>query len=682
MINGNQPYVGGHIKVTGQMPLTAKINSGLGTDELLAGNYGVMVRIVLPKDVGASQISDAIEWDKAYFFLQLDKIAAVGGSPTFPMQFDHHVYLDPTAKNAFYLKVKGIPITATTGNYSLFGSSAVFKLARYAQDHVDYQNNITNLGKLNPSELGTSASGSGQTTYALSRDPWYFSPGIAGVGATLGAIAQQGDIGWSFAVANYGKNLSWLTGGFTGKALINFCVDESKYKGNLSDTSPNKQLTAGKLGPSPRQDGRFDIGITAYGTDQLIDPFSAAASKSTPGKTPIEYALVNTSKVGSGVAGAVTSHITSWNTYVSPWDAKKAFNTATSAWESVGGDKTRLNNVSLTDTLADRTITLNTLTDGIMVTKGKGTDAAGTDYSGTTAPTIGAVGTKRFARAVNYFDTTSVDSNGEGTVNTDKKVASGVTVTAKALTAATAGNAIPNTDSALTLPTLATSTANRNYLYYTGTSANTGIPILAAPLFFNQTNTPAAPTINWNSDNVYYIQKSELASGKTVALKGTWADDYANADTISASDNKSSNVLNNFTKVEATSNKTFSLNVTSGSSTSALNLGADSTLLGLHTITATINRPTLKLANGETITSNASAKATVNVFVVDDSTSYNVTATKSILINGNKFDQQYVHGPTASNNQTGDTVTFETDVTNKGTASIAKPVLTMPLLSQ
>ncbi|MFC6171140.1 WxL domain-containing protein [Loigolactobacillus jiayinensis] len=331
---------------------------------------------------------------------------------------------------------------------------------------------------------------------------------------------------------------------------------------------------------------------------------------------------------------------------------------------------------------------MNALTDGIMVTKGKGADAAGTDYSGTIAPTLGAVGTKRFARAVDYFNTASVDSNGEGSLSTNKTANTKAILAAKPYTAAVAGMATPSTDAALTLPTADVTATKKNYLYYTGTNASsvgTAIPILAAPLFFNQTNLPAAPTIAWNSDNVYYIKKSELTSGKTVALKGTWGDDYANADTLSANDNKSGTTLNNFAKVESTSSKTFSLNVASGTTATnnPLNLGTtDTALLGLHTITATINRPTLKLANGETITSNASAKATVNVYVVDDTTSYNVTATKSILISGNKFSQQVVHGPTAGNNQTGDTVTFETDITNKGTASIAKPILSMPLPSQ
>lgn len=688
MINGAQAYTGGHIKVLGQLDLSASLSGGLSQGEILAGDYGVMVRITLPADSDASKMADAIEWDKAYFFMQLN-VPIASGKATFPMQFDHHVYLDPDKGNVFYLKVKGIPITENTTN-GLLSKTTTFALARSSSDYIDYKNNITDRNggtTVEPAALGN-LNGTNKTstisTWPFS-DPWYFLLGA--LPSVMGTVAQQGDIGWSYSLAYYGRNLISVTGPMSGKAYINFYVDLSKYKGNISDLSPNKQLTSGKIAPSPRQDGLYDIKISAYGTDQLVDPFSSSANKETPGKTPVDYALIDPNKLdapqagdGSG-KGSTTSNITSWNAYASPWDTKKSLNaTVTSAWESVGGDKTRLNNVSLTDTLTDRTVTLNTLTDGVMVTKGKGTDAAGTDYSGTTAPTLGAVGTSRFARVVNYFDTTKGDAT---TAATDKTTNTKAVLTTKAYTAATAGKAAPSTDAALTLPTL-TTTANKSYLYYMGTSASsagTAIPILGAPLFFNQTNTPAAPTINWNSDNVYYIKKSELASGKTVALKGTWADDYANADTINASDNKSSNTLNNFAKVEATDSKTFSLNITSGTSTSALNLGTDSTLLGLHTITATINRPTLKLANGETITSNAAAKATVNVYVVDDSVNYDVTAQKYISNNGNQLTQQYVHGPTASNDQTGDTVTMVDEFTNKGTA-ITTPIVVVPLAAQ
>jgi len=681
MTNGNAPYTGGYIKVAGTLGFTANIKSDLDIKEVEAGNYGVMVKVTLPTDVDASQLQDAIKWDKAYFSLTLSPpLSGLIGTPNFPMQFDHHVYLDPDSKNVFYLKVKGIPVQAVTS-----GSTAYLKMMR-SQDQTDLANNMTSSGsQLKPTALAangvtTSTAGSGDlfgivfggNSYGFSifYNP-NASPGLLNYGS---AMQAQGDIGWSLAMV---KNFSSL--GFSniqGTANVNFYVDVAKYQGNVADSS--KQLTAGKLPPSPRVDGLFDMKIGIYGTNQLKDPFSSSASRTTAGKTPLEYALVD--PAATPLSSTITTNMTSWNAYASPWDTKKSLNAATSAWESVGGDKTRLNNVSLTDTLTDRTVTLNTLTDGVMVTKGKGTDAAGTDYSGTTAPTLGAVGTSRFARVVNYFDTTKGDAT---TAAIDKTTNTKAVLTTKAYTAATAGKAAPSTDATLTLPTL-TTTANKSYLYYMGTSASsagTAIPILGAPLFFNQTNTPAAPTINWNSDNVYYIKKSELASGKTVALKGTWVDAYANADTISASDNKSGNTLNNFAKVEATDSKTFSLNITSGTSTSALNLGTDSTLLGLHTITATINRPTLKLANGETITSNAAAKATVNVYVVDDSVNYDVTAQKYISNNGNQLTQQYVHGPTASNGQTGDTVTMVDEFTNKGT-TIITPIVVVPLAAQ
>lgn len=671
MTNGAQAYTGGRIKVVGSLPLTAKITSNLSKEQIASGNYGVMVRVQLPKDVEASKISDAIEWDKAYFFMQLDNISLVNGSPTFPMQFDHHVYLDPNDKSAFYLKVKGIPITITATSSWGIGYASMH-LARYGQDQIDYQNNITNAGRLKPTELGTSATGTdGSGATSVLGDPWAFMPFMLLL--FNGAVAKQGDVGWSFAVANYAStHTSFLPGGgFSGRALINFYVDVSKYKGNISDLSANKQLTAGKLPPSARKDGLFNIGITAYSTSQMVDPFSttAASNKGTAGKTPMDYALV---KSGStGIASTVTSNMTSWNAYASPWDTKKSLNTATSAWESVVGDKTRLDNVSLADTLTDRTVTLDTLTDGVMTANAK-------DYSGTKAPVLGAVGTDRFARAVNYFDTSTVDSNGEGALSADKKTAS-ATLTAKAYTAKTAGVVAPGTDSTPSLPSLKPDTTNTNYLYYTGTTAGTGIPILPAPLFFNQKNTPPDPTVNWDASNPYTIKKSQLTDGKTVTLTGTWGDDYVNTDTLKKVDGKTGSTITN--SVTATSAKTFSVKVTSGNVTGALNLGSDSTLLGVHQLSVTINRPTIKLADGTTITSNANASTTLNINVVDDTVKYDITANKYISNNGNQLTQQVVHGPTAGNNQTGDTVTMVDEFTNND-KTVASPIVVATLPSQ
>lgn len=674
MTNGAQAYTGGHIKVTGSLPLTAKITSNLSKEQILSGNYGVMVRVQLPKDVDASQISGAIEWDQAYFFMQLNSSIGIADfKPTFPMQFDHHVYLDPNDKSAFYLKVKGIPIKLNTG-YSFPNTYASLQLARYEQDRLDYQHNITNIGPIKPVALGTykggtSSSGSDQSTSFPTTDPWY----MGALGLTKGPIGQQEDVGWSFGIANFAStHINFLPdGGFSGKAEISFYVDLSKYKGNRSDLSPDKQLTAGKLPPSARKDGLFNIGITAYSTSQMVDPFSttAASNKGTAGKTPMDYALV---KSGStGIASTVTSNMTSWNAYASPWDTKKSLNTATSAWESVVGDKTRLDNVSLADTLTDRTVTLDTLTDGVMTANAK-------DYSGTKAPVLGAVGTDRFARAVNYFDTSTVDSNGEGALSADKKTAS-ATLTAKAYTAKTAGAVAPGTDSTPSLPSLKPDTTNTNYLYYTGTAAGTGIPILPAPLFFNQKNTPPDPTVNWDASNPYTIKKSQLTDGKTVTLTGTWGDDYVNTDTLKKVDGKTGSTITN--SVTATSAKTFSVKVTSGNVTGALNLGSDSTLLGVHQLSVTINRPTIKLADGTTITSNANASTTLNINVVDDTVKYDITANKYISNNGNQLTQQVVHGPTAGNNQTGDTVTMVDEFTNND-KTVASPIVVATLPSQ
>ncbi|MDN5954641.1 MAG: hypothetical protein L0H99_12165, partial [Loigolactobacillus coryniformis] len=162
MTNGNAPYTGGYIKVAGTLGFTANIKSDLDIKEVEAGNYGVMVKVTLPTDVDASQLQDAIKWDKAYFSLTLSPpLSGLIGTPNFPMQFDHHVYLDPDSKNVFYLKVKGIPVQAVTS-----GSTAYLKMMR-SQDQTDLANNMTSSGsQLKPTALAangvtTSTAGSG-----------------------------------------------------------------------------------------------------------------------------------------------------------------------------------------------------------------------------------------------------------------------------------------------------------------------------------------------------------------------------------------------------------------------------------------------------------------------------------------------------------------------------------------
>ncbi|MFT9039139.1 MAG: hypothetical protein ABF993_03340 [Schleiferilactobacillus harbinensis] len=81
-------------------------------ENLLFGNYGVMVRFKMEKGVNAAAISKAIVWDRAYFKLAIDipRMTNYVSRIYVPMQFDHTVYLDAHHPNVFYLKVKGIPV--------------------------------------------------------------------------------------------------------------------------------------------------------------------------------------------------------------------------------------------------------------------------------------------------------------------------------------------------------------------------------------------------------------------------------------------------------------------------------------------------------------------------------------------------------------------------------------------
>lgn len=87
--------------------------------------------------------------------MMLQMSVPLAGSPQFPMQFDHHVYLDPDHSNVFFLKVKGIPLIHSETNGIFQTKSSTIKLARFAQDSIDYQNNVASDGSvITPSELG------------------------------------------------------------------------------------------------------------------------------------------------------------------------------------------------------------------------------------------------------------------------------------------------------------------------------------------------------------------------------------------------------------------------------------------------------------------------------------------------------------------------------------------------
>lgn len=116
---------------------TSGSNSAL--ENLLFGNYGVMVRFKMEKGVNAAAMSKAIVWDRAYFKMAIDipRMATYVSRIYVPMQFDHTVYLDEHHPNVFYLKVKGIPVNvediANTGIGSMVNMRGI---APYGTTHT------------------------------------------------------------------------------------------------------------------------------------------------------------------------------------------------------------------------------------------------------------------------------------------------------------------------------------------------------------------------------------------------------------------------------------------------------------------------------------------------------------------------------------------------------------------
>ncbi|KRL13341.1 hypothetical protein FD09_GL002169 [Schleiferilactobacillus perolens DSM 12744] len=144
-----QSFRNGYLQVTGNVPIRAQLaQSETTVDGMLAGNWGVMVRAKVAKGIDVRSFAASIDWSKSYYNLNIDtakvNIPLVTNKPirglTFPLQFDHHVYLDPHDPQAFFLKVKGIPFnfnTAKSGDLSC----AQMLLPKSSADYADYLHN-------------------------------------------------------------------------------------------------------------------------------------------------------------------------------------------------------------------------------------------------------------------------------------------------------------------------------------------------------------------------------------------------------------------------------------------------------------------------------------------------------------------------------------------------------------
>lgn len=147
----NATFDGGYLQATGNVPIQAAVAGSKSTvDAIMAGNWAVMVRVEVADGIDAKAFAASIAWDKSYYYLQVDSISLLWQhvSINFPMQFDHHVYLDPNRPQTFYLKVKAIPFwmnQKATVDGGIFDTPVwgynQLQLQNGNADYVDYLHN-------------------------------------------------------------------------------------------------------------------------------------------------------------------------------------------------------------------------------------------------------------------------------------------------------------------------------------------------------------------------------------------------------------------------------------------------------------------------------------------------------------------------------------------------------------
>ncbi|MCD2256961.1 hypothetical protein FHQ08_09515 [Lactobacillus sp. CC-MHH1034] len=319
----NKNYSGGYLNIAGNVPIYVKIQPDMkALMNLFSGNYGVMVKVQLPPDVDVKAFTNTIDWTQSYFNLKItgldSNVQKIAKAMNFPMQFDHHVYMDPNSDNTFYLKVKGIPYRIDSAD-GVLGSTASFHILSPDQDLTDYRNNVTADGtSVLPDNDGNPVTASQGKAWQpdLSNLGWLaelVSPGGAASkikmlgfsAALINGIQPYYDTGYGIlnsTIASLFQNLT--SSGFVGQASINFNFDMSKYTGNSGNTGNNsissetqsalKSLTAGRLFPSAKSDGSFNdsngngsLKISLYGSDQLYDPYKALTKSKYTGKPPM-----------------------------------------------------------------------------------------------------------------------------------------------------------------------------------------------------------------------------------------------------------------------------------------------------------------------------------------------------------------------------------------------------------
>ncbi|WP_416353989.1 hypothetical protein ACNAN0_04475 [Agrilactobacillus fermenti] len=562
VLDNDKSYDNGYLNVSGNVPVSVKIrkqkNAAL---HLMAGNWGVMIRVKVPKDIDRVSLANAIDWERAYFNLSLQTVTGGDwtGTYNFPLQFDHHVYLDPDDETAFYLKVKGVPYKITHTDSLLLNPKATFNLLNYASDAVDYKNNLT----VNQNGTGTQSylEENGKTASAL---------GFQKAWALGSAVNNLGNIGSASALINLAsgelfnyefdpglsQTFTWLTQffieqGFQGNANINFNFDLSKYNGNLTDAY--KGLTKARLFPSPNSDGLFnqdnglggnrrDIGIDLYGTDQLTDPYSVGESAITQnniihntgtfkGNTPMDYAVVKRDQVEHGTKYPVYTNFSSWNVFIAPFDNiidRKNVGPDQSALPTdyVSGFNIR-NRVANPDPAIDGVV-VNPASDTPYTTTGDTTSTdSNSPYRLTDNGLAGVVTPQRYTKAFSYFNFATGQVDPQEIVNDpDLRLQATPTNASSANPAGGTVDALPSGNVTWAL---------------NGTYGPYNVPVAGSQLNVNQLLDPILTSA---VPNTIVVSRQNLLNGQAHVINaaGSWVDGFPGPDSLTITSNDTPSV--------------------------------------------------------------------------------------------------------------------------------------------
>ncbi|QFR22824.1 hypothetical protein [Schleiferilactobacillus harbinensis] len=200
----NESFDGGYMQATGNVPIQAAVAGSKSTvDATMAGDWAVMVRVQVAQGIDTKAFASSIAWDKSYYYLTVDSVSLMGQSVSinFPMQFDHHVYLDPAHPQTFYLKVKGIPFwmnqkATVDGHFegilhwvpTVYGYNQL-QLQDGNADYVDYLHNR----QISPTSAQTLDNLGADGTATDNRQYNYGTPGTSLDDSSLNMIKKTGD---------------------------------------------------------------------------------------------------------------------------------------------------------------------------------------------------------------------------------------------------------------------------------------------------------------------------------------------------------------------------------------------------------------------------------------------------------------------------------------------------------